>query len=345
MSQDTESEMASSMGSTSDMVEPTPLIFHDVILEADEMSSPEASTRVITGTSINEPDAVLEEDGRTYHGYKGGRYFLPNDPDEQDRLDFQHAMCKLMFDERLICAPIASPSRILDIATGTGIWAIEYATENPDATIIGTDLSLISPPNAVPNFTVVKEDSEEDEWGSAEDGPFDYVHLRFVFLCFQDPMRVLRKAFEHLRPGGWVEYQDPSARLHCVDGSIAGTALERYWELVLEGGRAAGRDFLVAEKYKAMLEEAGFVDIVEEREPRLKAVGMFQAKNMFDVCRGLAWKLFRPLGLEVPEIEDLVAQTKLDIHNKQHHCYHWVYVVYGRKPFPDEVAVFVSKRS
>lgn len=58
-------------------------------------------------------------------------------------------MCKLMFDERLICAPIVSPSRILDIATGTGIWAIEYATENPDATIIGTDLSLISPPNAV----------------------------------------------------------------------------------------------------------------------------------------------------------------------------------------------------
>lgn len=119
----------------------------------------------------------------------------------------------------------------------------------------------------MPNFTVVKEDSEEDEWGSAADGPFDYVHLRFVFLCFQDPMRVLRKAFEHLRPGGWVEYQDPSARLHCVDGSIAGTALERYWELVLEGGRAAGRDFLVAEKYKAMLEEAGFVDIVEERVP------------------------------------------------------------------------------
>lgn len=30
--------------------------------------------------SVTEPDSVLGESGRWYHGYKEGRYFLPNDP-------------------------------------------------------------------------------------------------------------------------------------------------------------------------------------------------------------------------------------------------------------------------
>lgn len=31
------------------------------------------------GTSVVEPDSVLGESGRLYHGYKEGSYFLPND--------------------------------------------------------------------------------------------------------------------------------------------------------------------------------------------------------------------------------------------------------------------------
>jgi len=43
--------------------------------------------RTPTGSSILEEDAVVAEDGRTYHGYsQGSMYFLPNDGEEQDRL-------------------------------------------------------------------------------------------------------------------------------------------------------------------------------------------------------------------------------------------------------------------
>lgn len=31
------------------------------------------------GTSVVEPDSVLGESGRLYHGYKEGKYFIPND--------------------------------------------------------------------------------------------------------------------------------------------------------------------------------------------------------------------------------------------------------------------------
>jgi hypothetical protein len=48
-----------------------------------------------SGHTIPDPEAVAEN-GRTWHGYKDGKYFLPNDADEQDRLDFQHALWRLM---------------------------------------------------------------------------------------------------------------------------------------------------------------------------------------------------------------------------------------------------------
>ena len=96
------------------------------------------------------------------------------------------------------------------------------ASENPNTQVIGTDLSAIQPVDyAPPNCTFVKEDSEE-EWLFRKEPPpgakpedaedlriqFDFVHLRMVVTCFTDPKRVMRHAFENLKPGGWVEYQD-----------------------------------------------------------------------------------------------------------------------------------------
>lgn len=38
-----------------------------------------ALNRTPVGTSVVDPDSVLGESGRLYHGYKEGKYFLPND--------------------------------------------------------------------------------------------------------------------------------------------------------------------------------------------------------------------------------------------------------------------------
>lgn len=37
------------------------------------------------------------------------------------------------------------PARILDLGTGTGIWAIDMADKYPEAEVIGVDLSVIQP--------------------------------------------------------------------------------------------------------------------------------------------------------------------------------------------------------
>lgn len=118
-----------------------------------------------TGSSVVEPDSVTAENGRSYHGYHEGKYLLPNDADEQDRLDFQHQMTTVILEGRLAVAPVRNPRHVLDIATGTGIWALAFARENPTSQVIGTDLSKIQPDleDEVPNCAFIKEDAE-DPW-------------------------------------------------------------------------------------------------------------------------------------------------------------------------------------
>lgn len=154
---------------------------------------------------------------------------------------------------------------MLDVATGTGIWAIQFARQNPESNVIGTDLSLIQPPNAPDNCFFVKEDAELDEWTLPT--LFDYIHLRMVHTCFDDHRAVIRKCFENLEPGGWIELQDAVFKLLCTDGSADGSHIARFSQLILQAGQTIGRDFDIPGKYKQMLTEAGFVDVVEEVGP------------------------------------------------------------------------------
>lgn len=62
---------------------------------------------------------------------------FPNDEDEQDRLDMMHAMFSHMMHGKIFLAPIGpNPGRVIDIGTGTGIWAIDFGN-------IGTELKQL----------------------------------------------------------------------------------------------------------------------------------------------------------------------------------------------------------
>ena len=64
-----------------------------------------------------------------YHHYRHGRYPLPNDDLEQGRDAMKHAIHLEACNGELINAPIGSnPQRILDLATGTGLWAMDGET-------------------------------------------------------------------------------------------------------------------------------------------------------------------------------------------------------------------------
>ena len=119
------------------------------VLEADDhvdeayVTDDESTFTASVTSSIR---AYRHENGRRYHAYKDGSYMVPNDELENDRLDFQHAMFQRTLDGKLHVAPIPQDvQNVLDVGTGTGIWAIDFADEYPSARVIGTDLSPIQP--------------------------------------------------------------------------------------------------------------------------------------------------------------------------------------------------------
>lgn len=127
-------------------------------------------------TSIR--SSVLEytyENGRRYNAYRAGEYTIPNDETEQDRMDLLHHIYRMMLGGELLQKPPIEPNHILDIGTGTGIWAIDIADEFPEASVIGTDISPIQPSWIPPNCQFYVDDAEATEWAYEN---YDLIHGR-----------------------------------------------------------------------------------------------------------------------------------------------------------------------
>ena len=81
-------------------------------------------TRTSVTTSTRD---YVYENRRRYHAYREGEYLIPNDEKEQDRLDLIHHVFRLVLGGALYRAPIPrTVQRVLDMGTGTGIWAIDF---------------------------------------------------------------------------------------------------------------------------------------------------------------------------------------------------------------------------
>jgi hypothetical protein len=98
-------------------------------IEADDAASDagyESDSASRASTSICSTVRDYEfENNRRYHRFQEGRYQFPNDEPEQEREDMKHAMIVHLCQGKLHYAPLESPQKILDVGTGTGIWAID----------------------------------------------------------------------------------------------------------------------------------------------------------------------------------------------------------------------------
>ncbi|SCO12194.1 related to TAM domain methyltransferase [Fusarium fujikuroi] len=282
------------------------------------------------------------QNGRRYHAFREGTYPVPNDEDEQDRMDLVHHVYSILLDGKLHLAPIgANPQRVLDLGTGTGIWAIDFADEHPSAEVIGNDLSPIQPEWNPPNCTFEVDDFE-DEWLYRSE--FDFVHARELEACVGDEDLMLQRAFRHIRSNGYIELQGVDARFESDDGTLDKAPSAKSWmKHLIEACAKFGKPVDCADKWKDRLIKAGLVDVQQDvrklpigpwpKDPKLKELGRYQAIQESKVIDSYTPKLFEyALGWSAEEIQVLMAQVKNELRNPGIHLYLPVYFVWGRKP-------------
>jgi hypothetical protein len=140
---------------------------------------------------------------------------MPNDEAEQTRLNITHQIFLILLEGQLTKAPVpVGASRILDVGTGPGDWAVEMGKMYPEAEIIATDISVFDAGPGIlglPNVQFQLDDAEEEEWTYHE--PFDLIHIRGLSGAFRNWNAVYRQAFQHLKAGGYIEVaeSDPAA--------------------------------------------------------------------------------------------------------------------------------------
>ncbi|KAI5817857.1 S-adenosyl-L-methionine-dependent methyltransferase [Pyronema omphalodes] len=307
----------------------------------DSCAGYDTSTASLT-SSINE---FVYQHGRRYHTYYGDdKNYLPVDETEQDRLDLHHEVFLGLLEQDLHKAPIGSnPQKILDVGTGTGIWAVDIAEKYPSAEIIGTDLTPIQPAWVPPNCKFEIDDAEQ-EWTYASNS-FDLIHMRNLIQGIRDWDKVLKDAYRCTKPGGWIELQEISGHLRCDDGTMKDdnpikVFLDNLAKAMEKSGRPPAAN---GEQMKKDLEKAGFVDVQIHiarqplgpwpKEPRLKQIGammLLSSETMFSAYGMVPFT--RILGMSEEEARNMCETAKRGVKNKNYHTYSHFYVVYGRKP-------------
>ncbi|KAH7183509.1 S-adenosyl-L-methionine-dependent methyltransferase [Fusarium flagelliforme] len=286
-----------------------------------------------------------KENGRTYHSFKDGKYNLPNDAEELERLDFQHNLMLLTLDNKLglspPCRPDSKVQRVLDLGTGTGIWATDFGDEHPAATVVGVDLSPVQPAFIPPNVQFVVDDIDQ-EW--TYEKSFDFIHSRFMNFSIQSWKAYLTKIYDNLAPGGYVELQDVDVIMGSDDGTLKdGMAMHMWCRLLDQAAAKFNRCFERTSNFKDLLKEVGFADVVETRykwptngwpkDKKYKELGLWNNVNASSALDALTMAPFtRGLGWSREEVEAFLVKLKSDWNNPKIHAYWPICVTYAKKP-------------
>ncbi|KZO93175.1 S-adenosyl-L-methionine-dependent methyltransferase [Calocera viscosa TUFC12733] len=230
-------------------------------------------------------------------------YPLPdNEEEDRRRLDAGHYALQAYLGGNYI-APLHKlrPGAILDLGTGSGIWALEMAAEFPDAKVLGVDMLPVVARHAPPNcaFEVV---NLAQEWPFPPQA-FDVIHSRFCLVHLPNAREILVSALASLRPGGLLLLEEGTNALFSRSPDEIPAGIKRFYELYSGIMRARGVDGEVGPKMLDWIRESGACEEVHERilEPPMQPFTKDDSLN----CLGEVLKQFLIKGYAsmIPRLE------------------------------------------
>ncbi|RPA91878.1 S-adenosyl-L-methionine-dependent methyltransferase [Choiromyces venosus 120613-1] len=283
------------------------------------------------------------ENGRRYHSFRQVRMqrsVLPNDVMEQERCVLSIHRLKIILGGELTMAPLNMPQNILDVGTGTGIWAIDAADRYPTAIVLGNDLSAIQPAWVPPNCRFEVDDAES-EWVYPEE-TFDLVHTRFMLGSIKDWNKYFEQAFRHIKSGGYLEVKEGVLEVYSQRGPCTEN-IAKFFELLRESGTKSGRPMTGVEDFKSKMEAVGFEDVQERidqlpvgrwpKDKRLSEIGMYTQLVHLEGVSSYGSALFtRVLGWAPSDAARFFEQVCEEFQDNRNLFYTLRYNLVGRKP-------------
>ncbi|OHE97443.1 methyltransferase domain-containing protein [Colletotrichum orchidophilum] len=282
------------------------------------------------------------EHGRQYGSFGRGRYLFPIDEREKDRLDIFH---RLIITARggpqgpsqgtFYDVPLPDRAHVLDLGTGTGIWAIDvgdklYKSADNQGHVLGLDLSLIQP-KLIP--TCVRfERADVEAPLSVPEQTFDLVHIQMMLGSIRDWPDLYRKSFRHIRPGGYIEQVEIEWIPRSDDNSLATDSPLAVWGNTLRHAMQTYRQPIDILDTTKELRAAGFTDITEKmirlptnpwsQDPFEQELGRWFNLGLTHCLEGLTLAPFIQVeGWPRQEVDRLVEDLKKDICRLNVHAY------------------------
>ena len=181
------------------------------------------------------------------------------------------------------------------------------------------------------NVRFLMEDATEEDWGNSK---YDFIHTRMLLGAMEDFKAIIKRSYDYLEPGGYMESQELYNLLYCGDGTLAEDNAFLGWiKTQDEAAMKMGRPLRIANKLKKWYEECGFVDVQEEvfqlpvngwpKDPRFKFIGKFWQKSLMDGLQAFSLGWFhRAWGWSREEIEAYLVPVRHALNDRRVHAYH-----------------------
>ncbi|GJC86011.1 secondary metabolism regulator LAE1 [Colletotrichum liriopes] len=228
----------------------------------------------------------------------------------------------------------------------------DFADEFPSADVIGVDISPIQPGWVPPNCKF-QIDNFEEEWTWPTEY-FHYIHIRHLEASVADWPKLYSQAFEHLKPGGYIEVKEIDIEDHSqsLGDDLPEDHIYRRWaKIMFEATDRFGKTLKQTRDHGIAggLRNAGFVDIVEKSwpipvgnwpaDPKLKEVGVINLEYIDQSLEGFGVLLLKhAMGWEDAEILVFISEMRKALKDPKLQTYFRLHLVYARKPEEEEIS-------
>ncbi|HEY0754466.1 MAG TPA: methyltransferase domain-containing protein [Ktedonobacteraceae bacterium] len=263
-------------------------------------------------------------------------------------IEQEHAQLALMggpFPEKK--NEFCSFTRVLDVACGTGSWAMEVARTNPHLEVIGISAlpALIAHAGerasaaGLKNVSFLLVVGDEKPHLPFADAEFDLVNTQYLHSCLRtgEWQDFMRDCWRITRPGGYLRMTEPER------GPSTSLAFERLIDLYLQAHHKAGQRFSPDDRHIGaanqliyLCQEAGWTEIAR-RAYLMEYSSQKVAQETLPLYLPYYQQTFRPLIMKEglaseEELTTLLQQIDEEIKREEFTMHRFLITVSGHKP-------------